>query len=62
MLIFLTCLPNLSKVENYVDEADVFYETPNQWLMQNYPPNGTLPSHIISYDVMVPSITDILSR
>ncbi|XP_050498067.1 GPI mannosyltransferase 3 isoform X2 [Diabrotica virgifera virgifera] len=59
---FLTCLPNFSNIENYVDEADAFYKSPIDWLRQNYPPNGTLPSHIISYDVLVPSISNILSR
>ncbi|KAL3278421.1 hypothetical protein HHI36_013743 [Cryptolaemus montrouzieri] len=59
---FLTCNPNLNNSENYVDEVTLFYNDPNSWLRHNYPPNGTLPSHIITFDSLVPSIMDILSR
>ncbi|CAH1112261.1 unnamed protein product [Psylliodes chrysocephalus] len=59
---FLTCLPNFNNIDNYIDEADSFYENPNRWLISNYPPNGTLPSHIICYDVLQQSITNILNR
>ncbi|XP_074034783.1 phosphatidylinositol glycan anchor biosynthesis class B [Leptinotarsa decemlineata] len=59
---FLTCTPNFNKIDNYVDEADLFYENPNGWLRQNYPPNGTLPTHIICFDILQPNIRDILSR
>lgn len=59
---FLTCEPNFNATENYVDEADRFYENPNLWLRTHFPPNGTLPSHIVGYDVLVPWISDILSR
>ncbi|CAG9817973.1 unnamed protein product [Phaedon cochleariae] len=59
---FLTCLPNLNNIDGYVDEADQFYKNPSAWLRQNYPPNGTLPSHIILFDVLEANISDILSR
>lgn len=59
---FLTCNPNLTDSPTYVDESSRFYQNPSAWLRKNIPPNGTLPSHIISYDVLVPQITDILSR
>lgn len=59
---FLTCLPNLSKVDDYVDEADVFYKNPSDWLRQNYPPQGTLPSHLIMFDILAPQLSDVLSR
>lgn len=59
---FLTCVPNLSKVDDYVDEADSFYNNPPVWLRQNFPPTGTLPSHIIMFDVLEPHLSDILSR
>ncbi|KAJ8985666.1 hypothetical protein NQ317_015163 [Molorchus minor] len=59
---FLTCTPNLSKVSGYVDEADMFYRNPSRWWQQNYSPTGGWPSHIISFDSLVPSISDILSR
>lgn len=59
---FLTCEPNLYNVSNYQDEADQFYNNPNEWLRSNYPPTGKLPSHIIAFDSLLLSITDILSR
>lgn len=59
---FLTCEPNFNNTKNYIDEADRFYESPNVWLRSQYPPNGTLPSHIVSFDVLIPRISDILSR
>lgn len=60
---FLTCNPNLNNIQGYVDEADKFYENPNAWLRQHYPPNSTLPSHIICFDNLVPIIgNDILTR
>lgn len=59
---FLTCVPNLNEVDDYVDEADTFYNNPSAWLRVNYPPKGTLPSHIIMFDVLAPQLGDILSR
>ncbi|KAF5298601.1 hypothetical protein FQR65_LT09696 [Abscondita terminalis] len=59
---FLTCEPNFHNIPNYQDEADQFYNNPNSWLRTNYPPSGGLPSHIIAFDSLVLSITDILSR
>ena len=31
---FLTCEPNFNQRENYVDEADLFFENPSGWLLQ----------------------------
>lgn len=59
---FLTCEPNFKNEDKYRDEADGFYLNPPVWLRSNVPPNGTLPSHIISFDVLIPEIQDILSR
>ncbi|XP_044258061.1 GPI mannosyltransferase 3 [Tribolium madens] len=59
---FLTCEPNFNTSESYVDEADQFYSSPSVWLRKNYPPNGTLPSHIICFDSLEPMISDIMSR
>ncbi|XP_049820403.1 GPI mannosyltransferase 3 [Aethina tumida] len=60
---FLTCEPNFNaSITNYLDESEIFYNNPNVWLRQNYPPNGTLPSHIISFDILAAGISDILSR
>ncbi|CAH0553253.1 unnamed protein product [Brassicogethes aeneus] len=60
---FLTCEPNFNKSNtHYIDEADTFYNNPNVWLRQHYPPNGTLPSHIIMFDSLAAGVSDILSR
>lgn len=59
---FLTCEPNFNKTENYVDEADEFYKDPNMWLRHRVPPNSTLPTHLILYDNLVPTLSSILSR
>ncbi|GJQ88102.1 hypothetical protein Trydic_g13112 [Trypoxylus dichotomus] len=59
---YLTCLPNLSNIENYKDEADTFYENPAKWLKAHYPVTAILPSHIIAFDVLQAFITDILTR
>ena len=33
---FLTCEPNINKsVANYLDEADRFYSSPNEWYLEN---------------------------
>ncbi|CAF0912048.1 unnamed protein product [Brachionus calyciflorus] len=32
---FLTCEPNLKNLNNYIDEADVFFNDPPQWLLKN---------------------------
>ena len=32
---FLTCEPNLKNLNNYTDEADVFFNDPPQWLLKN---------------------------
>lgn len=61
---FLTCEPNfgLNQDENYKDEAEIFYENPNKWLHDEYPPTGALPSHIVCFDVLVPRLSSLLSR
>lgn len=59
---FLTCEPPADDRQDYKDEADRFYENPNLWLHGEYPPDGTLPSHIVTFDTLVPSLSSILSR
>ena len=34
---FLTCEPNFKKVENYLDEADLFYQEPMKWIRSHLP-------------------------
>ncbi|XP_062584188.1 GPI mannosyltransferase 3-like [Saccostrea cucullata] len=60
---FLTCEPNLSKKEHYIDEADDFYNDPLYWLKKQYhfqrkPP----PSHIVYFDRLKPEISEFLTQ
>lgn len=60
---FLTCEPDFKNSDsNYRDEADRFYDNPNKWLHTEYPPTGQLPSHIVTFDTLVPTLSSILSR
>jgi len=51
---FLTCEPNLGRIDNYTDEADVFYGNPETWLTaQNLTSGATaanLPTHLVMFD------------
>jgi GPI mannosyltransferase 3 len=60
---FLTCEPNFKGVENYVDEADKFYEAPMKWIRSHLPVNpiSALPTHVVIYDTLAPKISDFLS-
>lgn len=58
---FLTCEPNFKNVENYLDEADLFFQRPKEWLEDNYKNQTSLPSHLIAFDNVVPQIKDFLS-
>ncbi|ELU03730.1 hypothetical protein CAPTEDRAFT_107850 [Capitella teleta] len=60
-LRFLTCEPNLDLVANYTDESDVFYEDPVAWLNKTYA-TSSLPSHIVMFDVLLPRVSDFISR
>jgi phosphatidylinositol glycan class B len=60
---FLTCNPNFKEVDHYVDEADQFYQDPALWLRKHFPvfPRSSLPTHIVTFDILVPKIQDFLS-
>lgn len=60
---FLTCEPNFKKEENYLDEADKFYEAPMKWIRSHLPvhPINALPTHVVVYDTLAPKINDFLS-
>ena len=51
---FLTCEPNLGRVSNYTDEADVFYNSPETWLTANKFSSdasaAVLPTHLVMFD------------
>jgi phosphatidylinositol glycan class B len=59
---FLTCEPNLSNLNNYTEEADVFYNDPAQWLESEYHENVTIPSHLVLYDVLAPKINGFIRK
>lgn len=60
---FLRCEPNLDNVDNYLDEADNFYNDPMGWIRKNLPvhPRSALPTHVIAFDSLEPKIKDFLS-
>ena len=54
---FLECPPNLSRysVENtYQDEADIFFESPTEWLKAEFKPGSKLPRYLVFFDVLLP--------
>ncbi|ESP05347.1 hypothetical protein LOTGIDRAFT_181193, partial [Lottia gigantea] len=58
---FLTCEPNLSKIENYTEEQDVFYSHPVQWLREEFAVKRLpWPSHIVYFNTLQPSINSYL--
>jgi GPI mannosyltransferase 3 len=60
---FLSCEPNFKNQENYVDEADKFYEAPMKWIRTHLPvhPISALPTHVVTFDTLAPKISDFLS-
>ncbi|XP_035727103.1 GPI mannosyltransferase 3-like [Vespa mandarinia] len=60
---FLTCEPNLKNSEDYIDEADQFFENPMIWIRNNYLQNENLiPSHVIVFDKIPSKIKDFLEN
>jgi phosphatidylinositol glycan class B len=60
---FLTCEPNLSKKEHYIDEADDFYNDPLHWLKKEYHFQGkSPPSHIVYFNVLKSDISQFLTQ
>jgi len=60
---FLTCEPNLHSIDNYTDEADVFYRDPVAWLTSEY--GGTerpLPSHLVFFSPLYEHIDLYLTQ
>lgn len=46
-LKFLTCEPNFDGVEDYMDEADLFFSGPEKWLNDFMQETDERPSHVI---------------
>ncbi|SPP84917.1 GPI mannosyltransferase 3 isoform X1 [Drosophila guanche] len=61
---FLTCEPNLKHQENFKDEADRFYESPNHWLNSHIPihPRTALPTHVVLFDSLTEKIGEFLTN
>lgn len=60
---FLSCEPNFKNTDNYLDEADKFFEAPMKWIRANLPvhPVSALPTHVVVFDTLAPKISDFLS-
>lgn len=60
-LRFLTCEPNLKKIKDYTDEAEIFYRDPQQWLNKEYKTSRLqLPSHLVYFDTLKKEISEFL--
>ncbi|XP_037030520.1 GPI mannosyltransferase 3 [Bradysia coprophila] len=59
---FLTCEPNFSQQDNYVDEADHFYKDPLAWYRFHIPvyPRTAMPTHLVMFDNLVEKLPEIL--
>lgn len=58
---FLTCEPDFTGNPHYLDEADVFYNDPEKWLLENVNSYQNV-SHIVMFDVLYPSIYNFLTN
>lgn len=60
---FLTCEPNLQQTEGYTDEADVFYEDPENWLKLEYKQKKKgLPTHLVYFNTLQQDISLFVSQ
>ncbi|KAL7648671.1 UNVERIFIED_CONTAM: hypothetical protein RMT77_000578 [Armadillidium vulgare] len=61
---FLTCEPNLNRIENYEDEADVFFKDPLKWIDREYNANpgqtSNLPTYVIMFDILYETLEPFL--
>ncbi|KAL7980276.1 hypothetical protein Chor_014605 [Crotalus horridus] len=57
---FLQCPPDLMGRSNYLDEADLFYSHPLQWLNNEFPNATQLPSHLVFFNVLEQEISSFL--
>jgi len=60
---FLTCEPNLQHNENYLDEADVFFNDPIGWLKTEYAASSKpWPSHLVYFSPLQKTLESYLSQ
>lgn len=59
---FPTCEPNLSGVDNFIDENDQFYANSTAWFQSHVPVHlmSAIPTHVVLLDVLQPDIDDFL--
>ncbi|KAH0568265.1 hypothetical protein KQX54_019890 [Cotesia glomerata] len=58
---FLTCEPNLQNQDNYLDEADIFFNDPMAWLEKRYT-NSTIPLFVVMYDNLASRIKGFIDN
>ncbi|XP_071952389.1 GPI mannosyltransferase 3-like [Antedon mediterranea] len=56
---FLECQPDLKNTE-YVDEADIFYQNPKEWLDKEFNLVNKPTTHLVMFDRLVDDIKDFL--
>jgi phosphatidylinositol glycan class B len=49
---FLQCPPDLTGKTQYLDEADIFYLNPLNWLHKEFHNDASLPTHLIIFSVL----------
>merc|ERR1711988_1972886 len=60
-LRFLTCEPNLKHEDDYLDEADIFYQNPMSWLEKEYS-DHQVPSHLVMFSTLAPGVNEFLQN
>ncbi|XP_012513479.1 PREDICTED: GPI mannosyltransferase 3 [Propithecus coquereli] len=57
---FLQCPPDLTGKSQYLDEADIFYLNPLNWLHKEFQDDASLPTHLIIFSVLEEEISTFL--
>lgn len=57
---FLQCPPDLTGKSQYLDEADVFYLNPLNWLHREFHDDASLPTHLITFSILEEEISAFL--
>ncbi|KAG8505243.1 GPI mannosyltransferase 3 [Galemys pyrenaicus] len=57
---FLECPPDLTGKSQYLDEADIFYLNPLNWLNKEFHNDSTLPTHLLIFSVLEEEISAFL--
>ncbi|XP_066272298.1 GPI mannosyltransferase 3-like [Branchiostoma lanceolatum] len=59
---FLECPPDLERRPGYMDEADIFYQNPSEWLKNNYGPDVPLPTHLVMFNTLHLDVEDFIAE